>query len=176
MLDTTNLSQTFIRFLLLQLGLKQSDLRIKLCLGTARFLQLPSDIGDFSVGLLRSFLPFDSPLLSLNEGLPNGGHRPIEIGKPGLLILEAMLELVILSFQGLCALVVGPQSHHVLVLGHLNLACKKLYLFSSTVHLFPVVLLREKAVALLSDDSGGLLSSNLVASDNSNAEFQLMDL
>ena len=176
MQDPTDLSQTFIRFLLLQLGHKQRDLRIKLLIGTARILQLTPDAADFSVRLLRSFLPFDGSLLSLSEGLSSGGHRPIEVGKFGFLVLEATLEVVIFSLQRSCAIVIIPQFPQFLVISLVDLAREKLYLLSGVVHLFPVILLGEKAVALLSDGSGGLFSSGLVTSGNSNLEFQFVGL
>jgi len=39
-----------------------------------------------------------------------------------------------------------------------------------------MILLGEEAIALLSDDSGGLLSSDLLASSDGNVEFQFVDL
>ena len=176
MQDSTNLSQTFIRFLLLQLSLEQRDLAMKLCIGTACLLQLAPDTADFGVRVLCSFLPLNSSLLSLCQGLSNGGHRPIEVDNLGFLVLEATLEVVVISFQGSCAIVIIPQVPQFLVIGFVDLAREELYLFSSAVHLFPSILLREKAVALLSDRRGGLFGNNLVASGDGDVEFKLMDL
>jgi hypothetical protein len=127
---------------------------------------LVPDVGNLGVCLLRPFLPFDGSLLGLSEGLPDCGHSTIEVGKFGFLILEATLEVIILSFQGPCAIVVIPEMSQLFVVSLVNLAREELYLFSGTVHLFPVILSGKEAVALFSDSRSGLLSSSLVTSSN----------
>jgi len=44
------------------------------------------------------------------------------------------------------------------------------------MHLFPAVLLGEKAVTLLSNGNGSLLSGGLVANSNNVLKFEFMDL
>jgi hypothetical protein len=81
------------------------------------------------------------------------------------LIIKATLEVVVLSFQESRPVVVIPQLSQFFVISLVDLTCEKLYLFGGAVHLFPVILLGEQAVTLLSDDcSSSLFSSGLVAS------------
>lgn len=98
------------------------------------------------------------------------------VSKLGFLILEAALEVVVLSFQESCTVVVIPQLSQFFVVGLVDLTRKKLYLFGGAVHLFPVILSGEKAVTLFPDGGSSLFSSSLVAGSHSNAEFQLVDL
>lgn len=98
MQDVTNLCQAFIHFLFFQLSLEQRDFGIELSFGVVRFLQLALDAANFSVRFFLPFLPFDSSLLSLCEGLSNSNHRPFEADEFVFLVLEAMLEVVVFSF------------------------------------------------------------------------------
>ena len=68
------------------------------------------------------------------------------------------------------------QVSQFLVVSLVGLACEELYLFSSAVYLFPVILQGEEAVTLLSDGRSGLYSGSLVTGSNSNMEFQSMHL
>ena len=169
--DETNLRQAFIHLLLLQLNFEQRDFRVELNVGTSCLLQLAPDAANFSVCFLLPFLPLNSSLLSLSKGLSNGDQCPFEASEFAFLVLEATLDIVIFSFQRSCAIVIIPQMPQFLVVSLVDLACEKLYLFSGAVQLFPVILVREEAVALLSYCSRGLLSSSLVTNSNSNLEF-----
>lgn len=68
-------------------------------------------------------------------------------------------------------MVIISQVRQFLVVSLVDLTCEKLYLLSSLVQLFPMILVRAKMIALLSYGGGGLLSSGLVTGSNSNMEF-----